>query len=214
MIRRWLIYLKYRHDWNKYHSIIDHSLNHIYDFFRMNNPQLKNFACFKQCILMLMTISVGASYVVPASITVPTIPKISSTVPSVSTYYENLQKCPSGLDLYSPHNLKQSAIKLIVTGLNTWPSKGLLITYGLVILNQIYDLGISSICWCWVSNIKYVLLFSGGHSEKQSKQIFEIRGLKSPNWWHAEVIRWRNNMPFLILSKFIFQTNKTVNGMF
>jgi len=49
--------------------------------------------------------------------------KTSSTVPIVSTNYEKLQKCPSGLDLYSPHNLKPSAIKLIVTGLNTWPSK-------------------------------------------------------------------------------------------
>ena len=136
------------------------------NFFRMKITQLKNLVCFKQCLLLLMTISVGASYVVPASITVPTVPKTpstvptvpktsstvpavpktSSTVPIVSTYYEELQKCPSGLDLYSPHNLKPSAIKLNVLGLNTWPSKGLLITYGLVILNQIYDLGISSIC--------------------------------------------------------------------
>ena len=114
----------------------------------MKNPQLMIFPCFKQCILLLMTISVGASWVIPpgyglstvrtvsmTSSTVRTVPMTSSTVPIVSTYYEELQKCPSGLDLYSPHNLKPSAIKLIVTGLNTWPSKGLLITYGLIILN-------------------------------------------------------------------------------
>ena len=53
-----------------------------------------------------MTISVGDSWVLP-------------------TNYGKVQKCPSGLDLYSPHNLKPSAIKLIVTGLNTWPSEGL-----------------------------------------------------------------------------------------
>ena len=98
----------------------------------MKNPQLKIFPCFKQCILLLMTISVGASWVIPTNF-IPT--KTSSTVPIVSTNYEKLQKCPSGLDLYSPHNLKPSAIKLIVTGLNTWPSKGLLITYWLIILN-------------------------------------------------------------------------------
>ena len=109
------------------------------NFFRMNNPQLKIFVCFKQCLLLLMTISVGASHVLPpmksytvrtvstTSSTVRTVPTTSSTVRTVSTNYEKLQKCPSGLDLYSPHNLKPSAIKLIVTGLNTWPSKGLLI---------------------------------------------------------------------------------------
>ena len=82
----------------------------------MKNPQLKNFPCFKQCILLFMTISVVASWAIP-------------------TNFGKLQKCPSGLDLYSPHSLKPSAIKLIVTGLNTWPSKGLLITYCLIILN-------------------------------------------------------------------------------
>jgi len=62
----------------------------------MKNTQLKNFACFKQCLLLLMTISVGASYVLP-----------------------ELQKCPSGFKPYSQHSLKTSEIKLIVTGLNS-----------------------------------------------------------------------------------------------
>ena len=75
----------------------------------MKITQLKNLVCFKQCLLLLMTISVGASYVVPASITVRT----------VSTNYQELRKCPSGFEPYSQHSLKTSAIKLIVTGLNT-----------------------------------------------------------------------------------------------
>ena len=93
----------------------------------MKKTQLKIFPCFKQCLLLLMTISVGASWALPAmkSSTVRTVSMTSSNDQTVSTNYQKLPKCPSGLDLYSPHNLKQSAIKLIVTGLNTWPSEGL-----------------------------------------------------------------------------------------
>ena len=71
----------------------------------MKRTQLKNFACFKQCLLLFMTISVGASSVLP--------PMTSST------NYEELRKCPSGFKPYSQHSLKPSAIKLIVTGLNS-----------------------------------------------------------------------------------------------
>ena len=87
----------------------------------MKRTQLKNFACFKQCLLLLMTISVGASYVLPPmkSYTVRTVSTTSSTVRTVSTNYEELRKCPSGFKPYSQHSLKPSAIKLIVTGLNS-----------------------------------------------------------------------------------------------
>merc|ERR1711971_661749 len=83
----------------------------------MKNTQLKIFACFKQCLLLLMTISVGASYVLPPmkSYTVRTVSTTSSTVRTV----EELRKCPSGFKPYSQHSLKTSEIKLIVTGLNS-----------------------------------------------------------------------------------------------
>ena len=50
---------------------------------------------------------------------VRTVAMTSPTVHTVSTNYEELRKCPSGFKPYSQHSLKPSAIKLIVTGLNS-----------------------------------------------------------------------------------------------
>ena len=85
----------------------------------MKITQLKNFACFKQCLLLLMTISVGASYVLPPPSAVRTVSMTSSNDQTVSTNFEELRKCPSGFQPYSQHSLKPSTIKLIVTGLNS-----------------------------------------------------------------------------------------------
>jgi len=56
----------------------------------------------------------GASYVLPPPSAVHTVSMTSSTV-----HTEELRKCPSGFKPYSQHSLKKSAIKLIVTGLNS-----------------------------------------------------------------------------------------------